>query len=180
MWTPAWAAPPEWPEEVVAAAPFSAVTLWHYLEHDPAPVETLAWLRERTRPDGVAVVEWIADDVDRRPFVELADGRRVLLDTGSRFGLAIGEQDAHARGISTANPTRETVVSDVAGGRVTARRVRPTSIQVGPMTLSNIPTDVLSGVGTDAPLILGRDALRPFELTFDPMARLIQIAPRSR
>ena len=63
---------------------------------------------------------------------------------------------------------------------MTARRVRPTSIQVGPMTLSNVPTDVLSGLGADAPIILGRDALRPFELTFDPVARLIQIAPRAR
>jgi predicted aspartyl protease len=137
-------------------------------------------VRAEAPPANGAVVEWIADDVDRRPFVELADGRRALLDTGSRFGLAIGERDAQARGISTERPLRETIVSDVAGGRVTARRVRPTSIQVGPMTLSNVPTDVLSGLGADAPLILGRDALRPFELTFDPVARLIQIAPRPR
>lgn len=137
-------------------------------------------IRADTPPVNGAIVEWIADDIDRRPFVELADGRRALLDTGSRFGLAIGERDAQARGISTEKPLRETIVSDVAGGRVTARRVRPTSIQVGPMTLSNVPTDVLSGLGPDAPTILGRDALRPFELTFDPVARLIQIAPRSR
>lgn len=51
------AMPPEWPGAVVDAAPFSAVTLWHYIEHDPAPVETLAWLGEHMRPDGVAVVE---------------------------------------------------------------------------------------------------------------------------
>jgi predicted aspartyl protease len=131
-------------------------------------------------PANGAVVEWIADDVDRRPFVELADGRRALLDTGSRFGLAIGESDANARGISLTNPTRETIVSDVGGGRVTARRVRPTSIQLGPMMLSNVPTDVLSGVSADAPVILGRDALRPFQLTFDPIARLIGIAPSAR
>jgi hypothetical protein len=31
--------------------------MWHDLEHDPAPVETLRWVRERMRPDGVAVVE---------------------------------------------------------------------------------------------------------------------------
>jgi SAM-dependent methyltransferase len=49
--------PPDWPEKVERAAPFSAVTMWHYLEHDPAPVETLRWLRERTRAGGVAVVE---------------------------------------------------------------------------------------------------------------------------
>lgn len=51
------AMPPEWPDEIAAAAPFTTVTLWHYLEHDPAPVETLRWLREHTRADGVAVVE---------------------------------------------------------------------------------------------------------------------------
>ena len=51
------ATPPAWPEEIAAAAPFSAVTLWHYLEHDPAPVETLRWLGERMRGDGIAVVE---------------------------------------------------------------------------------------------------------------------------
>jgi SAM-dependent methyltransferase len=51
------AMPPDWPATVADAAPFSAVTLWHYLEHDPAPVETLAWLGERMRPDGVAIVE---------------------------------------------------------------------------------------------------------------------------
>jgi SAM-dependent methyltransferase len=50
-------APPDWPPEIEDQAPYSAVTLWHYLEHDPAPVATLRWLAERTRPDGVAVVE---------------------------------------------------------------------------------------------------------------------------
>jgi SAM-dependent methyltransferase len=51
------ATPPDWPEEVERASPFSLVTMWHALEHDPSPVETLRWLGERTRPDGVAVVE---------------------------------------------------------------------------------------------------------------------------
>jgi 2-polyprenyl-3-methyl-5-hydroxy-6-metoxy-1,4-benzoquinol methylase len=50
-------APPDWPRAIASEAPFSAVTLWHYLEHDPAPVDTLRWLAERMRPDGVAVVE---------------------------------------------------------------------------------------------------------------------------
>jgi SAM-dependent methyltransferase len=50
-------APPAWPRAIEIEAPFSAVTLWHYLEHDPAPVDTLRWLAERMRPDGVAVVE---------------------------------------------------------------------------------------------------------------------------
>lgn len=56
--------PPDWPEALDRAGPFSAVTLWHYLEHDPAPVETLSWVHERMRPDGVAVVE--VPDFDAR------------------------------------------------------------------------------------------------------------------
>jgi hypothetical protein len=45
------------------------------------------------------------------------------------------------------------------------------------MALRNVPTDILYGVGAGAPILLGRDALRPFRLTFDPLNRLIQIAP---
>jgi len=50
-------APPDWPYDVEKAAPFAAVTLWHALEHDSTPVETLRWLAARTCPDGVCVVE---------------------------------------------------------------------------------------------------------------------------
>ena len=49
--------PPDWPDEVVDAAPFSVVTMWHALEHDPQPVATLEWLRDRMRLGGVAVIE---------------------------------------------------------------------------------------------------------------------------
>lgn len=49
--------PPDWPDEVVAEAPFSVVTMWHALEHDPQPVATLAWLRDRMVPGGIAVIE---------------------------------------------------------------------------------------------------------------------------
>ncbi len=49
--------PPDWPDEVADASPFSVVTMWHALEHDGQPVSTLAWLRERMRPGGVAVIE---------------------------------------------------------------------------------------------------------------------------
>jgi predicted aspartyl protease len=131
-------------------------------------------------PANGAVVEWISEEGNRRPFVRLADGRKALLDTGSRFGLAIGEQDAAARGISLdGRDVKQTIVNDIGGGHVTAHRVRPTSIQLGPMTLSNVPTDVLSGTTAETPTILGREALRPFSLTFDPKAQLIGIAPRS-
>lgn len=130
-------------------------------------------------PANGAVVEWISEEGNRRPFVMLGDGRKALLDTGSRFGLAVGENDAIARGIPVGGgATKTTTVSDISGGKITARRVQPTTIKLGPMTLSNVPTDVLSGVSTDVPLILGRDALRPFRLTFDPQSKLIALAPR--
>jgi hypothetical protein len=40
--------------------------------------------------------------------------------------------------------------------------------------LRGIPTDILSRVDDDAPVILGRDALYPFKITFDPRRRLIE------
>ena len=49
--------PPDWPPDVADAAPYSVVTMWHFLEHDPSPVRTLAWLRDRVRDDAVAIVE---------------------------------------------------------------------------------------------------------------------------
>jgi len=130
-------------------------------------------------PANGAVVEWIEEEGNRRPFVQLADGRRALLDTGSRFGLAITDQDASSRGISTTDRTvKQSIVNDIGGGTVTAHRVRPTTIQLGPMTLTNVPTDVLSGTTANTPTILGREALKPFSLTFDPKSQLISIAPR--
>jgi 2-polyprenyl-3-methyl-5-hydroxy-6-metoxy-1,4-benzoquinol methylase len=48
---------PHLPPEVERHAPFAAVTLWHALEHDPAPRATLEWIRERLAPGGVLVVE---------------------------------------------------------------------------------------------------------------------------
>lgn len=51
------AMPPDWPQEISDAAPLSVVTMWHYLEHEPDPIATLRWLRERMRPDGITVVE---------------------------------------------------------------------------------------------------------------------------
>jgi hypothetical protein len=46
------------------------------------------------------------------------------------------------------------------------------------MALRNVPTDLVYGAEMGAPIILGRDALRPFKLTFDPLNRLISISPR--
>ncbi|MEM1415289.1 MAG: class I SAM-dependent methyltransferase [Myxococcota bacterium] len=51
------AALPRFPNEASEGAPYAAITLWHALEHDPAPRETLRWVREHLAPDGVLIVE---------------------------------------------------------------------------------------------------------------------------
>lgn len=51
------AALPKLPPLAEEQAPYAAITLWHALEHDPAPRETLAWAREHLAKDGVLVVE---------------------------------------------------------------------------------------------------------------------------
>ena len=124
-------------------------------------------------PKGGTVVRWIRQAGDTRPFVKLGDGRLALLDTGSNFGLAIPESAGrnHRKGSET--------VRDLGGGVVQAHRVAPTTINIGVMELRNIPTDLLSGVAPGTPVILGRDALSPFRITFDPVARLIEIVPAS-
>jgi hypothetical protein len=37
-----------------------------------------------------------------------------------------------------------------------------------------VPTDILYGITDDAPVILGRDVLYPFKMTFNPQKRLIE------
>jgi Aspartyl protease len=118
-----------------------------------------------------AVVKWIRQRGDHRPFVRLGDGRLALLDTGSGFGLAIS--DSRAFGMNHRDEAR--VTRDLSGGAVQSRRVAPVTVNVGPLVLRNIPTDLLSGAAAGAPLILGRDALYPFRITFDPSTNLIAI-----
>jgi hypothetical protein len=120
-------------------------------------------------PEGGAVVPWIAGS-SRRPFVRLGDGRLALLDTGSGFGLAIS-RDMYAMN------QRRGGTHDLGGGEVSSRRVDPSTISIGSLTLRGVPTDLLAGVEKDAPILLGRSALYPFRLTFDPLQRLIEIAP---
>ncbi|HXD29860.1 MAG TPA: aspartyl protease family protein [Pyrinomonadaceae bacterium] len=122
-------------------------------------------------PDGGTVVRWIDRGAGRRPFVRLNDGRLALLDTGSGFGLAI------SRSQTSSKYRGQPGVHDLGGGQVVSERVAPTTIGIGALTLQKIPTDLLSGVEKDAPILLGRDALYPFRLTFDPVQRLIEIAP---
>jgi hypothetical protein len=54
------------------------------------------------------------------------------------------------------------------------------TVAIGKLRLRNIPTDVISGAEVGAPTLLGLSALRPFRLVFDPVNRLIEIAPPSR
>lgn len=126
--------------------------------------------RARIPRDG-AVVPWLKDGQGTRPFVRLSDGRLALIDTGSSFGLAVSRNSrptAQVRGRAS---------TDIGGGALRSTRVQPTTVSIGTLVLENVPTDILDGVESGAPVILGRDALHPFRLTFDPVGRLIEIAP---
>ncbi|HEV2799397.1 MAG TPA: aspartyl protease family protein [Pyrinomonadaceae bacterium] len=134
-------------------------------------------LRGQPTPPGGAIVPWLYDGSSRRPFVMLDTGRRALLDTGSGFGLAINETAARSFGINATRGRERAGVRDLGRGNVSARRVEPITIQIGSLVLRRIPTDLLSGASSSAPILLGRDALRPFEITFDPLSRLIRLRP---
>ena len=127
-------------------------------------------LRKTDAPVDGAVVEWLRETHGRRPFVLLDNGDRALLDTGSQFGLAIRESNYE-------NKPAIAGVRDIGGGRISSRRVTTSNIAIGTLTLRRIPTDLVSGAEADAPVLLGLAALRPFRLRFDPLHRLIEIAP---
>ena len=130
-------------------------------------------IRINYQPQDGAVVPWLREVQGRRPFVQLDNGDRALIDTGSSLGLAI--RDGSAR-----NSNEGEYVRDIGGGRISARRVRPTTVAIGALALRNVPTDLVSGIESDAPVLLGLSALRPFKLSFDPVHRLIEIAPVAR
>ncbi|MBC7929918.1 MAG: aspartyl protease family protein [Rubrivivax sp.] len=127
-------------------------------------------------PDG-AVVRWLTDGQSRRPFIMLGEGRRALLDTGSGFGLAVDESAARSLGIILTEGRGRGSTRDIAGGEIASRRVRAATVSVGSLVLRGVPTDFLVRAQKGAPVILGRDALRPFRLTFDPANRLIMLEP---
>jgi hypothetical protein len=127
-------------------------------------------IRINDQPAGGAVVPWLREGSGRRPFVQLDNGDRALIDTGSSFGLAVRDLSANDR--DNASFSR-----DIGGGRITARRGRAQTVAVGALTLRNVPTDFISGADADAPTLLGLSALRPFRISFDPLHRLIEIAP---
>ncbi|MDT5261036.1 MAG: hypothetical protein QOC61_40, partial [Acidobacteriota bacterium] len=129
-------------------------------------------------PHGGAVVPWLTEGSSRRPFVMLGEGRRALLDTGSGFGLAVDEAAARALGILLNGGRGRGGTRDLAGGEVPSRRVRAATISIGSLVLRGVPTDLLLHAEKGAPVILGRDALRPFHITFDPLNRLIMFDPR--
>lgn len=135
-------------------------------------------LRAGNAPAGGAIVPWMFDGATHRPFVSLDNGRKALIDTGSGFGLALSEMEAQSLGVIPRSRINSNEVRDLGGGRVSAHRIAPITINIGPMSLRNVPTDLLYGAEAGAPILLGRDALHPFKLTFDPLNRLISIAPR--
>lgn len=125
-----------------------------------------------------AEVSWVQKAGDNRPFVRLGDGRLALVDTGSGFGLAVNDPNAVIIGGSRDNRNAGDT-RDIAGGLIRSRRVQPTTISIGEMVLRRIPTDILLGVRKDAPTILGRDALYPFRISFDPKRKVIEFVAAS-
>ncbi|HEX8283099.1 MAG TPA: aspartyl protease family protein [Pyrinomonadaceae bacterium] len=134
-------------------------------------------LRAGDTPRGGAVVPWLTEGGARRPFVMLAEGRRALIDTGSGFGLAVNETAARALGVLVTEGRQRRGARDLGGGEVSAKRVRAATVSIGPLVLRGIPTDLLLRAEKGAPVILGRDALRPFRLSFDPVNRLVMLDP---
>lgn len=134
-------------------------------------------LRAGEDPPGGATVRWLTDGRTKRPFVLLAGGRRALIDTGSAFGLAVDESAARALGVIPSGGRERGDRRDLGGGRITAQRIQPATVSVGALVLRRVPTDLLTRAEKGSPIILGRDALRPFEIAFDPSSRLITLKP---
>ncbi len=133
-------------------------------------------LRVTDAPAGGAVVRWMREEGSHRPFVRLDDGRLALVDTGSVFGLALTD----VRVVGSNHRRNENSVHDLGGGTVQSRKIAPQTVSIGALVLRGVPTDVLTGVAPGTPIILGRKALFPFRITFDPAARLIAFEPAER
>jgi hypothetical protein len=126
-------------------------------------------LRLTDVPKDGAVVRWLREGGNDRPFVRLSDGRLALLDTGSALGLALN-QGGRAAG-------RENMTHDLGGGSFQSQRIEPQTVSIGALVLNRVPTDLLTGVAPGTPIILGRGALFPFKITFDPASKLIAFEP---
>jgi hypothetical protein len=127
-------------------------------------------LRMTDVPKDGAVVRWVREAGSERPFVRLGDGRLALIDTGSTLGFALNES---GRVVGS----NQNITHDLGGGRIQSRRVAPQTVNIGALVLNKVPTDVLTGVAPGTPIILGRGALFPFKITFDPASRLIAFEP---
>jgi len=122
-------------------------------------------LRVTDVPKDGAVVRWVGND---RPFVRLSDGRLALIDTGSILGFALNEP---GRVVGSNH------INELGGGSIQTRRVEPQTVSIGTLVLNKVPTEMLTGVAPGTPIILGRGALFPFKITFDPASRLIAFEP---
>ena len=132
-------------------------------------------LRANDNPPGGAVVRWIGND---RPLVRLSNGDLALIDTGSGFGLAV--TNARVVTVGGRNRGESENRNDLGGGRVQSREISPQRVSIGALVLNGVPADVLTGVAPGTPTILGRRALFPFRITFDPVSRLISFEPAER
>lgn len=126
-------------------------------------------LRVTDVPKDGAVVRWLREPGSDRPFVKLSDGRLALIDTGSTLGFALNEP-GRAAGSNH-------ITHDLGGGSIQSRRVAPQTVSIGALVLNKVPTDILTGAAPGTPIILGRGALFPFKITFDPASRLIAFEP---
>lgn len=130
-------------------------------------------LRADEVPKDGAVVRWVREAGSERPFVRLSDGRLALIDTGSTLGFALNEP-------GRVTGSNHIITHDLGGGRIQSRRVAPQTVNIGALVLNKVPTDVLTGVAPGTPIILGRGALFPFRITFDPSSKLIAFEPAER
>jgi hypothetical protein len=130
------------------------------------PNRTLAPLIPQ-RTLGGTVVRWLPEAGGKRPFVALNGREPALIDTGSGFGLAIPASKAAAFGIQPEVPVATRRLRDITGRTLQVTRVSPVSVRLEPLYLEHIPTDLLHGADPATPLLLGRDALRPFRIAFD-------------
>jgi Aspartyl protease len=126
-------------------------------------------------PKDGAIVKWVRQRGGNRPFVRLGDGRLALLDTGSGFGLAVSDKKP-----SSGSNHSQRNVNDLGGGLVQSRSINPLTVSIGSLVLRDVPTDLVVGAASDTPVILGRRALYPFKLTFDPITQLIAFEPTLR
>jgi hypothetical protein len=134
-------------------------------------------LNTSQQPREGAVVRWVRQSGSHRPFVRLGDGSLALIDTGSAFGLALNEKQVVSDRRSSHRQDNARTSQDLGGGRVQSRRISPQTVNIGALVLNGVPTDVLTGAARGTPIILGRRALFPFRITFDPVSRLIAFEP---